>query len=88
MNINISDEIIETIIKEQVKARVNLYCSERTKSNPYWLTDTFRNCVVDEVKKICTDETVQGFCKELSKDGIAERVVDKFAEKIASCFEY
>ena len=88
MNINISDEMIEAIIKDQVKARVNLYCSERTKSNPYWITDMFKNCVVDEVKKICTDETVQGFCKELSKDGIAEKVIDRFAEKIASCFEY
>jgi hypothetical protein len=88
MNINISDEMIETMIREQVKARVNQYVTERTRIHPFWLTDMFKNCVVDEVRNICTDETVQGFCKELSKDGIAERVVDKFAEKIASCFEY
>lgn len=88
MEINISEEMIERIVKEQVKARVNQYLAERTKDNPYWITDMYRNCVAYEVRKICTDETVQEFCKELLKDGIAERVIDRFADRIASCFEY
>ena len=88
MEINISDEMIEKMVKEQVKNRVNQYLADRTKDNPYWITDMYRNFVAYEVRKICTDETVQGFCKELSKDGIAERVIDRFADRIASCFEY
>ena len=88
MEINISDEMIEKIVEEQVKAKVNQHLADRTKDNPYWISDMYRNCVAYEVRKIYTDEFVQGICKELSKDGIAERVIDRFAERIASCFEY
>lgn len=87
MEINISDEMIEEMVKAQVKARVNQYLADRTKDNPHWITDMYRNCVVYEVRKFCTDETLQGLCKELSKDGIAERVIERFADRIASCFE-
>lgn len=88
MEINISDEMIEKMIREQVKARVNQYLAERTKDNPYWITDLYRNCAAIEVCKIVTDEFAKETCKELCKEQIAMKVVDSFAEKIANCFDY
>ena len=88
MEINISDETIENLVNEQVKAKVNQYFAERTKDTPYWITDMLKNCIAYEVRKICTDEFVQECCQQLSKDGIAERIIDRFADRIANCFEY
>lgn len=88
MEINISDEIIERMVREQVKTRVNQCLTERTKDNPYWIWDMYKDCVRDEVQKIITNDFVLNTCKELSQHNIAEKVVDRFAEKIASCFEY
>lgn len=88
MEINISDEMIEKMIREQVKARVNQYLAERTKDNPYWITDMYRNCVAYEAAKVVTDEFARETCKELCKEQIAKKVVDNFSERIASCFEY
>ena len=88
MEINISDEMIERMVKEQVKVRVNQYLSDKTKDNPYWIWDMCKDCARYEVQKIATREFVENTCKELSKNNIAEMVVDRFAEKIASCFDY
>lgn len=88
MEINISDEMIEKMVKEQVKARVNQYLAERTKDNPYWIRDLYRSCASYEVAKVVTNEFARETCKELCKKQIAMKVVDSFAEKIASCFDY
>lgn len=88
MEVNISDEIIEKMVKEQVKARINQYLSDRTKDNPYWIWNMCNNCVAREVKKIVTNDVVLNTCKELSQNNIAEKVIDRFAERIANCFEY
>ena len=88
MEINISDEMIERMVKEQVKIRVNQYLADNTKDNPYWIWDMCKDCVRYEVQKIVTRESVEDTCKELSKSNIAEMIVDRFADKIASCFDY
>lgn len=88
MEINISDEMIEKLAREQVKARVNQYLTEYTRDNPYWLWDMCKYSIRFEVQKICTREFVEDACKELSHNNISEMIVDKFAEKIARCFEY
>ena len=87
MNIDIDKELIENMVRVQVKAHVNQYFVQRTESNPYWITDTFKNCIADEVKNICTEEFMQDICKEFSKDNLAERVIDRFADRIAGCFD-
>lgn len=86
MEINISDEMIERMAKEQVKARVNQYIADITRDNPYWIWDMYRDCARYEVQKIVTRELMEDMCKEMSKNNIAEMIVDRFAEKIASCF--
>lgn len=83
MNINISDEMIEKLVKEQVKARVNQYLAEQTNNNPHWIWNMCRDCVWREVQKVITNDFVLDTCKELSQHDIAEKIVDKFAEKIA-----
>ena len=35
MNIEITDEMIEKIVREQVRARVNTLITEKSKDNPY-----------------------------------------------------
>ena len=88
MEINISDEMIEKMVKEQVKSRVNQYLAERTNGNPYWIWDMYRDCAMSEVRKVITNEFAKEACEKLCKEHIAEMVVDKFAEKIANCFDY
>ena len=88
MEINISDEMINRLIKEQVKARINQYLAEQKQNNPYWLWDICKDCIRFEVQKIVTNDFVLDTCKELSQNNIAEKIVDSFAEKIARCFEY
>ena len=88
MEINISDEMIEKMIKEQVKARINQFLAEQINDNPYWIWDMCKDCVRYEVQKIVTREFVEDTCRELSKNNIAEMVVDRFAEKITNCFNY
>jgi REP element-mobilizing transposase RayT len=88
MEVNISDEMIERMVREQVKARINQYLAEQRNDNPYWIWDMCKDCVRYEVQKIVTREFVEDTCRELSKNNIAEMVVDRFAEKIANCFNY
>ena len=88
MEINISDEMIERMVKEQIKARINQYLAEQRQDNPYWLWDMCKDCVRYEVQNIVTNDFVLDACKELSQNNIAEKVVERFAEKIARCFEY
>jgi len=88
MDINISDEIIENMVKEQVKARVNQYISERTKNNTYWIWDMYHDCAMSEVRKVITDDFAKEACNKLCKEHIAEKIIDRFAEKIANCFDY
>ena len=88
MEVHVSDEMIEKMVREQVKARVNQYITERSRDNPFWIWDMYKDCIRNEVQKITTESLVIDTCKELSKKNIAEQVVDRFAEKIASCFEY
>ena len=87
MNIDIDEALIENMVRVQVQAHINQYFVERTKSNPYWMTDTFKNCISDEVKRLCTEDFMKDICKEFSKDNLAERIIDRFAERIAGCFE-
>ena len=88
MNIEITNEMIEKIIREQVKARVNTLIAEKTRDNPYWLWDMCKNSIREEVQKIVTFDLVEETCKELAQNDIAEKVVDRFAEKIKGNFEY
>ena len=88
MNIDISDEMIEKMVKEQVKARVNQYIAERTKEDPYWINNLYRNYAIYEAAKFVDEKLVKESCKELCKEQIAKKVVDEFADRIASCFEY
>lgn len=88
MKVNFTDAMLEIMIKEQVKERINQYFAEQSKGNPHWILDVCKDCVRHEVQNIVTCDFVQDACKELSQNNIAEKVVDSFAEKIAGCFEY
>ena len=88
MNIEISDEMIEKIVREQVKARVNTLIAEKTKDNPYWLWDMCKDSICAEVRKIATPFFIEGTCKELAQSNIAEAVVERFADNIRTCFDY
>lgn len=88
MNIEITDEMIEKIIREQVKARVNTFIAEKLKENPLWLWDMCEDSINWEVQKVVTPNLIKETCKEFTQNNIAEKVVDRFAEKIRESFEY
>lgn len=88
MNIEITDEMIEKIVREQVKARINTLIAEKSRDNPYWLWDMCKDSVRWEVQKIATSEFIEETCKELAQSNIAEAVVERFADKIRASFDY
>lgn len=88
MNIEITDEMIEKIIREQVKARVNTLIAEKTRDNPYWLWDMCKDSIRGEVQKIVTPNLIEEASKALAQNNIAEKVVERFADKIRESFEY
>lgn len=88
MNIEITDEMIEKIVREQVKARVNTLIAEKTKDNPFWFWDMCKDGVRVEVLKTVTPSFIEETCKELAQSNIAEAVVERFADKIRASFDY
>ena len=86
MEINISDEMIEKMVKEQVRVRINQYFAERTKENPFWISDLYRSCASYEVAKVVTNEFARESCKELCKEQIAMKVVDSFCRENCKLF--
>lgn len=88
MNIEITDEMIEKIVREQVRARVNTLITEKSKDNPYWPWDMCKDNIEWEVQKIVTPNLVEETCKEFAQNNIVDKVVDRFADKIRASFEY
>ena len=86
MKIDISNEMIEKIVKEQVKARVNQYLAEEQQKNPYFFIGLCRGCIDEEVHKTITNDLILNACKEISQDSISQRIADRLAEKIAESF--
>ena len=86
MDIKIADEVIEKMIKEQVKARVNQYLAEEQRKNPYFLFGLCRSCIGEEVQKTITNDLILNACKEVSQDNISQKIADRLAEKIAESF--
>ena len=88
MNIEITDEMIEKIAREQIKTRINTLIAEKSRDNPYWLWDMCKDSARWEVQKIATPELIEETCKELAQNNIAEAVVERFADKIRASFDY
>ena len=86
MEIKISDEMIEKMVKEQVKVRVNQYFAEEQRKNPYFFIGLCRSCIGEEVKKTITNDLILNACKEVSQDNISQKIADRLAEKIAESF--
>lgn len=90
MQLNITDEMIEKIIREQVKVRVNQHFGELKNENPFFLVDNIksaiRSCAQEEVEKVLNENYVNKICSDLSKTDLRERIIDRFASKICSAF--
>lgn len=86
MEIKISEEMIEKMIKEQVKVRVNQYLAEEQRKNPYFLLGLCKSFIGEEVLKTITHNIILDACKEISQDVISQKIADRLAEKIAESF--
>lgn len=86
MEIKISEEMIEKMVKEQVKARVNQYLAEEQRKNPYFLLGLCKSFIGEEVLKTITHNIILDACKEISQDVISQKIADRLVEKIAESF--
>lgn len=91
MQVNITDEIIEQMVREQVKARVNQYFGELKKENSFFLVDNIksaiRSCAQEEVENVLNEGFVNKVCFDLAKTNLKDKIVECFASKICNAFE-
>lgn len=91
MQLNIEDEMIEQMVREQVKARVNQYFGELKKENPFFLVDNIKSairvCAQEEVDNVLNEGFINKVCFDLAKSNLKEQIIESFATKIASAFE-
>lgn len=86
MNIDVvvSDEMIEKILREQIRNKVDKYI--QNLDNPYYMWDLFQQTIREEVNKLATKEVVQETIKEINRDVIVEKVTSRVTEQIANVF--
>lgn len=91
MQVNITDEMIEQMVREQVKARVNQYFGELKKENSFFMIDQIKNairvCTQEEVENVLNEGFVNKVCFDLAKTNLKDKIVECFASKICSAFE-
>jgi hypothetical protein len=91
MQLNITDEMIEQIVREQVKARVNQYFGELKKENSFFMIDQIKNairvCAQEEVENILNEGYVNKICYDLAKSNLKDQIVESFASRIVSAFD-
>ena len=82
MEVQVTDEMIEKILREQMRNKIDQYLQRQ--NNPYYFLDLFRDVAKYEVKKAITDEFIRDSCKEISKEDVSNRIADKITERIAN----
>lgn len=92
MQINITDELIEQMVREQVKARVNSYFGQLKKEDDYYLLRSeIKNTIRDEVEKKVDGIFNTGYAdkvfSELLKNDLKDTIIDLFIEKMRGAFE-
>lgn len=91
MQLNIEDEMIEQMIREQVKARVNQYFGELKKEDSFFMIDQIKNairaCAQEEVESILNEGYVNKICYDLAKSNLKDQIVESFASRIVSAFD-
>lgn len=91
MQVNITDEMIEQMVREQVKARVNQYFGELKKENSSFFVDNIKSairiCVQEEIENVLNEGFVNKVCFDLAKTNLKDQIIERFATKIASAFE-
>ena len=86
MNIEISNEQIEQMIKEAVNERVKTWFEE--PKNNYFIRDVFVNAIDAEVSKRFDDSMVDisKLASSLASKELAEKVADNIGYNIAAIF--
>jgi len=90
MQLNITDEMIEQMVREQVKARVNQYFGELKKEDSYFLITEIKNAIMtcsrEEVENVFDENFVNKMCSDLTKSNLKDQIVERFAVKITNAF--
>lgn len=84
MKITVSDEMIEKILREQIRNRVDKYLNN--VDDPFYFTNLFKNVATEEVRKNINASIVNSVCKEISHEMIADKVTQCFTERIVDAF--
>lgn len=82
MEMQVTDEMLEKILREQMRNKIDQYLQRQ--NNPFYFWDLFRDVARHEVKKVVTDEFIRDSCKEISKEDISNRIADRITERIAN----
>ena len=78
MNINISDEIIEEIVQQEVAEKMRQYLN-----NPSYIKQIIEKCVDEALSLQDINKIVDSKCDDLSKNDIANKVAEKLSYRIA-----
>lgn len=91
MQVSITDEMIEQLVREQIKTRVNQYFGQLNKENSFFMIDNIksaiRTCVQEEIEKIADENFVRKVCNDLSRTNLKDKIVESFTARICRTFE-
>lgn len=86
MEITVSDEMIEKILRECIKNKVDKYLKD--VNDPFYFSNLFRNVASEEVRKQVNASTIISVCKEISSDVISDKVTQCLTERIIDALSY
>lgn len=81
IEVPVSDEMIEKILKEQIRNKIDKYLNDYNKRA--YFENLFREIARTEVRKVITDEFIEITCKQINKNEIVETVTTRISEQIA-----
>lgn len=86
MNIDVSDEMIEKVIEQQVSKRIDQYFKSVKENQPLYMENLVARCVRSEICLEDIHKIVDAKCEELSQDDIANRISENLSRRIAKSF--
>lgn len=81
IEVPVSDEMIEKILKEQIRNKIDKYLNDYNKRA--YFENLFREIARAEVQKVITDEFIEITCKQINKNEIVETVTTRISEQIS-----
>lgn len=83
IEVSVSNEMIEKIVKEQIRSKIDKYLNDYYDKGLYF-TQVFERIARQEIARVITDKFIEDTCREINKNIIVENVTTRIAEQITT----